>query len=1455
MITVFLVLLLFAFGAPAVASDGAIAIAAGETVDAAIAEGPPRETSVVFELDAVVSGPLIVETNTLHFDSFLRISVEQEDGASAELATDDDGGLAWNSRLTLSAEEGRRYRIEVSSPMEEWGGPFQLSVSTLVKPPVSDLDVEREKAKAYWEAVAAEGARTGKRVLEARARLGRGLLLLAAEEYEAASRELEAAHRLFEETVGSSHGRTAHAQTSLVEARRGPPIPIRVGETVSTTMPPGDPQSTAVAFLLRVEKDGPLNFETFTYEFDTDLAVYRLDEEGSYERLGRDGDHGLGWSDRLRLDVRTGDRLRIVVSPYEGKAGRDDRGGEFRLSVIEGEAEEITAEQERAHWDEVVAVGEAAGNRLVTARGAIGQVYSLRAEKRYREAAARSEVAYRIFDELLGPTHPTTVHARRQLANDLAASGEEERAITLLEVAVGTARERGTPSEAAAALASLASFQFSRKRNVEGVATLRHQIEILEAVHGRDASETRSVLWKLALYLREMGQCDEATAIYERLLAFCEEKYGPSALVAGKALDGLGWAHSNVMRWEEAATYFERALEIFEEHESSDWLMQSLPGYAWVTMDLGEFSQARRLVDRAMALELERRGRESSLTLFTLGRLLSYTGHYAEAKRLLERALAIRERSQGESHGTAYVISNLAVVYSSLGQHEEAARLLERNIAIAERLGWLRPQDEGYALIGLGVTLGLAGQIDRGLEFVERGRDLHLGVYGDEHPYAATGHANVGFLHKLAGRYDDAQVALEHAFQLYHSAYGDDFRTATVLQELGEVAMAQGRFDDALAMFERVRAICVRELGPDHPRSIDALHRLGKTSARLGRHREALDQALAALEARTTSVRLMVRELPERHSLALAASHAAERDLVLALGSTRLAEEPSAVARIWDALTRARGVVLDEISLRQRAIVETDDPEVLRLADELAHARERLANLMVRGVPSQAKEALIERLARAREKKEAAETALASKSARFAAELAAARIGWDDVIAALPDGTALVAYVRFDVPAPTPSGSVGEGVPEYVALVHAPDSVEPVLTALGDGAEIESLVSRWRARMAMPSDADPATETTRSGEALRERVWDPVREHLGTAAKVFVVPDGALHLVNFAALPTTEGTFLVESGPVFHYASAERDLLAAPSRRESSRGLLAVGGPAFGGTSSSADASQGQVAKEQSPRTDMASNVLALAAIPSTDREILTRRSSCGHFRELAFEELPGTDREVLAIADLWKHADIAGDATVLRGVKADETSLKRTASIHRYLHLATHGFFLGQECPSGVAESRGIGGLAPSPAFPEGPPRTVTGENPLLLAGLALAGANRREQAGPDEDDGILTAEEIAALDLSGVEWAVLSACDTGVGDVKAGEGVFGLRRAFQIAGARTLIMSLWSVDDESTREWMTALYDARLRKGKSTAESVRDASLSVLSARRKAGESTHPFHWAAFVAAGDWR
>jgi CHAT domain-containing protein len=332
---------------------------------------------------------------------------------------------------------------------------------------------------------------------------------------------------------------------------------------------------------------------------------------------------------------------------------------------------------------------------------------------------------------------------------------------------------------------------------------------------------------------------------------------------------------------------------------------------------------------------------------------------------------------------------------------------------------------------------------------------------------------------------------------------------------------------------------------------------------------------------------------------------------------------------------------------------------------------------------------------------------------------------------------------------------------------------------------------------------------------------------------VFIVPDGALSLVPFAALPIGPRSFLLETGPVIHYLSAERDVVPRAHTEVAGRGLLAVGGPSF----------------DSRP---VGSTVTAPYTSASKTKTASFRGSElCGGLQGVRFQPLDGTLQEVQEVSRLWSASAVSsGDidsAQLLVGRRASEAAFKLEAQRYRVLHLATHGFFLGDSCaPTHTAGTRGVGGLA-------SPHKAV--QNPLRLSGLAFAGANRRTAPTASGEDGILIAEEVAALNLQGVEWAVLSACDTGLGEIKAGEGVFGLRRAFQIAGARTVIMSLWSVDDQATRLWMRALYEGRLQKHLSTADAMHQASLSVLRARRARGQSTNPFYWAGFVAAGDWR
>jgi len=506
------------------------------------------------------------------------------------------------------------------------------------------------------------------------------------------------------------------------------------------------------------------------------------------------------------------------------------------------------------------------------------------------------------------------------------------------------------------------------------------------------------------------------------------------------------------------------------------------------------------------------------------------------------------------------------------------------------------------------------------------------------------------------------------------------------------------------------------------------------------------------------------------------------------------------------------------------------DPQLASLSASLVQARERFANLMMRSlredesVPRQL-------LDDARRQKEDAERALAERSSSVRTELARAQAGLNDIRLQLPAGSALVSFVRYDRSSIRP-GSNGapptlRTTPSYIAFVIHRDAETVAAIPLGPAAGLEAIVASWRkeaggqsmAAGVSPLESERVYRTI--GSQLRRRIWDPITSHLRELSTVFIVPDGALNVVSFAALPTDGGRYVGDRAPVIHYMSTERDLLPtdAPSMN---RRLLAVGGAAFG---------QG---------------LIAAGAAGRVDAGLMSRvRSGCGDLRSVQFAELPGTRTEVTELARLWT------DVTVLTGAAATERAFRAAVAGRQVLHLATHGFFLGSDCESGMSGTRAVGGLTP------GPSRTKLGfaDNPLLLSGLALSGANNHNAAKTAEEDGILTAEEVAALNLQGTEWAVLSACDTGLGEIKAGEGVFGLRRAFQIAGVRTVIMSLWSVDDQAARFWMRALYEGRLQKHLSTADAMHQASLSVLKSRRARGESTHPFYWAGFVAAGDWR
>jgi CHAT domain-containing protein len=687
-----------------------------------------------------------------------------------------------------------------------------------------------------------------------------------------------------------------------------------------------------------------------------------------------------------------------------------------------------------------------------------------------------------------------------------------------------------------------------------------------------------------------------------------------------------------------------------------------------------------------------------------------------------------------------------------------------------------------------------------------------------------------------AGKYDKAAELFAESLELTEGEYGPrDPNVAAILQGYGRLELDRGRMDSAGKHLERALGIEREVFGPDHPDTALALLNHARLLSARGDRPGALAEALQAEDIGRSASEAAFGAVSERAALRFAETRVRGLDLAQSIGQR--GTESGSVSRIWSAVIQSRGLVLEEMSARARLAAIPATPAIETSRQRLQKARAEYARLLVQGVDSARGEEPSRyrvRLDAARQEREKAEQDFALRSASFARARTASKVGLDEIRAALPPASALVAFSRFrseDLSGKEASATGQESA--YVAYVLTGPGDRPALVDLGPARAIDSLVRAWieeaaagpgaRGRTAV--EAENAYRAT--GEKLRQAVWAKVAPRIGSARRVFIVADGAFHLINFAALPMGDTQYLVETGPLIHYLATERQMLAPPEGAGAASpgrsGLLAFGGIDFDATVGTA------------PDPPLPSAV----------------RLPCSGFQQVRFSPLSASADETRAIGAIWKQAGL-GEPEVMRGTTASESLLKQRAGAHRVLHLATHGFFLGGGCVSIDESSRGVGTITAAQGSGAEP---QAGENPLLLSGLALAGANNRLRARPGEEDGILLSEEIVGLDLSGVEWAVLSACDTGVGEIAASEGVLGLRRAFQQAGVRTVITSLWSVREKPTRQWMEALYRARLADRMGTAEAVRQASLTLLRERRGRQASTHPFYWAGFIAMGDWR
>jgi CHAT domain-containing protein len=1023
---------------------------------------------------------------------------------------------------------------------------------------------------------------------------------------------------------------------------------------------------------------------------------------------------------------------------------------------------------------------------------------------------------------------PQLVESLRNLGQVTFLAGRYEGARGIFEQALTVAQRSGGALEAtrvANCLDDLAMAFIEVNRYADAERVLDRSLKFRESASDTDNLAIARTLELRALQLLRQARYTEAHSPLEHALATREHlqpghpDLARTRLVAGDLAVMEG-------RFQEARDLYAQSLDIAETRLRADHpdvaLYASALAVAW--RRLGDYPEALRLRERAVGIARRTFGEQHPIYAGYLNDLaISHVLNedYANARPLFERSLAIHERAIGRSHQRiATIVYNLGIVSRLLGDTEASRRHLRQATDIWRHwLGKAHPI-VANALFELALVSVDEGNDVVAVNLLNQSLLIRERALGSTHIQVAQSLTELASVYARLGRIADADSASTRAVRIWETANTPrSVPFAEALERRGRVLTSNGNYEESRAFFDRALAIYQDVFGASHPFTTSAHAASAEAMLASGDARLAFSTALDAERNSREQLRLTLRYLPERDAVGYAGRRLRALDTALAaLGEAGADADLERAA--FDALVRSRALVLDEMAARQRISTDAARAELRTLWQEVASRRQRLATLIVRGRDEDRPGQYRTLLESARRDKDVVERALAEKSSSFANELADREIGLDDVADTLTPGSAVVSILRYEKPR---SRSSAQAEAHYAAFVLGGDR-SIAFVPLGREEVVDAAVSQWRREASLPavtsrSRAQVEESYRAAGERVRRLLWDPLLPALSNADRVFMVPDGPVSLVNFAALPASADGYLIDHGPTIHYASAERDLVSSLRTDSSGRGLLALGGASFNA---------------------------AAGTVPSSAVAFRGAIANCRSFQSLRFAPLPATRGEASEIAGLW--AETTQAAQLLEGDGASEAAFKQLAPGRRVLHVATHGFFLGSECPGPRMRTRAVGGLV------SGSPVVVNADNPLLLAGLALAGANRRTRSENGED-GILTAEEVGALDLSGVEWAVLSACDTGLGEIRAGEGVFGLRRAFQVAGVRTVIMSLWSVDDQATRLWMRALYEGRLQRSLTTAEAVREASLTVLRDRRARSESTHPFYWGAFVAAGDWR
>lgn len=1052
---------------------------------------------------------------------------------------------------------------------------------------------------------------------------------------------------------------------------------------------------------------------------------------------------------------------------------------------------------------------------------------------RYTEAEELFQRALKIESNRGIKGRPRVLTALRYLALVQTAIGELPAAEKSAKRCIELSRELHGEENAHCAgdLSITAKIRITQDRLGEAADLLDTAISLIEEQWGPGHEDLAELLLDRGKILNSLGRHNEALPLFKRSLSIKTGRWGPDHPETTGPLLGIASIHNKKGEFARAEALYGRCLDILE-HASGPahpLAAEAASDFSVCLANLDKYDEAeeilRRHLEATVASYGERNSRASDLML-NLAKMLAVLGRQVESTRLYRRAASIIEEVHGPNHTrSAAALSGLAHTKLRSGNYHEAEPLYRRSIQIIEQSHGSPHPDLIHYRCQLGMCLLHSRRYDEAHESIERGIAEASEIYGAESYQVALEERHLGLLLSRQGRTQEAYPVLKRSLATLEKYFGPDHNCLSkCLKGLAQASFGLDLFNEAHIYISRAVSLHERAAGRDQ---LELTHLLGiKTAVEI--NLQMWDAAVA------TSLRSAENALAEVEDIYQATStnealfyvstcYGSIYGLInAAVANPDLSD--STLARIFSLVVRTQGHVLDWLAERQEFLdLSSDTCRVAQLRTDFADATQRLADLLIRG-PGDNEETYSEELATARRNQENAERALSSATGRLrpadGPRRSGRRISADMLADALNPGATLIQFIRYYKRVEVISNRV-VWVPNnrrYGAFrlkKNGASSWDLEFVDLGRDAPMDSLIFAYRRAI---DEMEPGRRPTAREETeyrsiasqLYERIWEPLMpvtdemDTIGTVsdspAMVFLVPDSWLHVLDFNTLLAPTGELVIERWKL-HRLSSGDDLLRPRRKHTHGTGLLTVGNPSY----ATHDFRQGS---EENQAETRSSHTLCAEAY---------RRP----------EPLPGAERETRAVAELFSVAT-GEPVTVLLGPEATEGAVKRLLNGKRAAHFATHGFYCEESKKTDRATSERI-------------------TDPLLMSGLVLASV-------PEENDGLLTAQEVIGLDLSVLDWVVLSACSSGLGRLIRGEGLFGLQRAFEIAGAGTVVMTLWRIDDTGMQELMEQIYRHRLG-GSPTVDAIRQAQLERLRDKRRRLNRIHPILWAGIIAQGDWR